>query len=225
SRPGGGPSGIPSPLGGEGKGGGYGPGGTGVPPVHDWEGEAPAEPRPGGTGVAPVHDWEGAAPAEPRPGGTGVPPVPGATAGLSSSAERDSATYERMRSAVWEILRAQFLPEFLNRIDEVIIFHPLGREELTQIVELQLRRLEKQLQEKGLRIEATPAAKRQLAEEGFDPLYGARPLKRLIQQRIQNPLANEILQGKHPEGSTVRIDYDGRDFRFENVPQPASVAS
>src|SRR4051794_16251667 len=100
----------------------------------------------------------------------------------------------RIRRAVTEVLKAEFLPEFLNRIDETIIFHPLGREELTQIVEIQLRRLQGQLAETGLTIRVSDEAKRQLADEGFDPAYGARPLKRIIHQRIANPMASALLR-------------------------------
>ncbi|MEX0717592.1 MAG: ATP-dependent chaperone ClpB [Planctomycetaceae bacterium] len=112
----------------------------------------------------------------------------------------------QIRDRVLEALRRQFLPEFLNRIDEVIVFHPLGKGELRQIVDLQLRRLEAQLKEQGYALEVTNDAKDLLAEEGYDPVYGARPLKRVIQQRIQNSLANEILAGSYPEGTTIRID-------------------
>jgi ATP-dependent Clp protease ATP-binding subunit ClpB len=98
---------------------------------------------------------------------------------------------------VMDTLKAEFLPEFLNRIDETIIFHPLGMAELTKIVDIQLRRLQTQLTEAGLTIHVDDEAKRQLADEGFDPAYGARPLKRIIQQRIANPLANFLLEGRN----------------------------
>ena len=98
-----------------------------------------------------------------------------------------------MRREVMNVLKAEFLPEFLNRIDETIIFHPLGMEELTKIVEIQLRRLQAQLTEAGITIRLTDEAKRRLAEEAFDPAYGARPMKRTIQQRMANPLASSLL--------------------------------
>jgi ATP-dependent Clp protease ATP-binding subunit ClpB len=118
----------------------------------------------------------------------------------------------RIRSAVMNVLKAEFLPEFLNRIDETIIFHPLGMGELTRIVDIQLRRLQIQLAEAGLTIQVSDEAKRQLAQEGFDPTYGARPLKRIIQQRIANPLATALLEDRAREGSTVAIGWNGHDF-------------
>ncbi|MEX0704722.1 MAG: ATP-dependent chaperone ClpB [Planctomycetales bacterium] len=119
-----------------------------------------------------------------------------------------------IRNRVMEALRREFLPEFLNRIDEVIVFHPLGRKEIRQIVDLQLRRLEAQLAEHGYRLEVTDGAKDLIAEEGYDPVYGARPLKRVIQQRLQNALANEILAGSYEEGATVRVDATADGFVF-----------
>jgi ATP-dependent Clp protease ATP-binding subunit ClpB len=111
-----------------------------------------------------------------------------------------------------EALRQHFLPEFLNRIDEIIVFHPLGREELHEIVDLQLARLKKQLTEAKYELEVTDSAKDLLTQEGYDPQYGARPLKRVIQQRLQNTLANEILSGAFPEGSTILVDAQNGDF-------------
>ncbi|OJW19524.1 MAG: ATP-dependent chaperone ClpB [Planctomycetales bacterium 71-10] len=119
-----------------------------------------------------------------------------------------------MRHQVQEVLRREFLPEFLNRIDETIIFHPLGRKELGQIVGIQLKRLEKQLAEANLAIRITEKAKERLAEEGFDPAYGARPLKRVIQQRLANPLARALLDQRVNPADVVEIDYDGKDFTF-----------
>jgi ATP-dependent Clp protease ATP-binding subunit ClpB len=127
----------------------------------------------------------------------------------------ESGDESRIRRAVQEVLKNEFLPEFLNRIDETIIFHPLGRKELTQIVDFQLRRLERQMAEVNLTIRVTDAAKVQLAEEGFDPAYGARPLKRVIQQRIANPLAGALLEGRTGPGGVVAVDWDGRDFTFQ----------
>ncbi|MBV8230957.1 MAG: AAA family ATPase, partial [Planctomycetaceae bacterium] len=120
----------------------------------------------------------------------------------------------RLRRAVMEVLRAEFLPEFLNRIDETIIFHPLGREELGQIVDIQIRRLRAQLAEAELTFLITDGAKKRLAEEGFDPVYGSRPLKRIIQQRLANPLATALLEGRINAGDSVSIDWDGHQFTF-----------
>ncbi len=118
---------------------------------------------------------------------------------------------------VLDALRRKFLPEFLNRIDEVIVFHPLGKEEIRQIVDLQLQKLSGQLAENGYALEVTDAARQLLADEGYDPAYGARPLKRTIQQKLQNELANQILSGEHLEGSTIRIDACDGEFSFANV--------
>jgi len=120
----------------------------------------------------------------------------------------------KIRAAVDKVLRAEFLPEFLNRIDETIVFHPLRMEELTKIVDIQLRRLVGQLTEAGVTAHVTDAAKRQLAAEGFDPSYGARPLKRVIQQRLANPLASEILAGDVGDASVVEVDWSGDRFTF-----------
>ena len=129
----------------------------------------------------------------------------------------ESGDDHRMRSAVQAVLKAEFLPEFLNRIDDTIIFRPLGMDELTKIVDIQLRRLEGQLTEAGLTVRVTDAAKRQLADEGFDPAYGARPLKRVIQQRLANHLATALLDGRVAPGQEVLIDWDGDEFTF-NAP-------
>ena len=129
----------------------------------------------------------------------------------------ESGDEERMRKKVLDVLRIEFLPEFLNRIDETIIFHPLGMGELTRIVDIQLRRLQGQVTEVGLTLSVTDEAKRQLAEEGFDPTYGARPLKRVLQQRISNPLATSILAGKALAGQTIEVGHNGEDFTFTPI--------
>jgi ATP-dependent Clp protease ATP-binding subunit ClpB len=122
-----------------------------------------------------------------------------------------------MRREIQSMLRGAFLPEFLNRIDETIIFHPLGRAEIRLIVGIQLSRLERQLTEAGLVLEVNEEARDRLAEEGFDSAFGARPLKRVIQQRIANPLASALLEQKINPGEIVRIEWDGTDFRFQPV--------
>ncbi len=114
--------------------------------------------------------------------------------------------YDEMRRRVLEALRAQFKPEFLNRIDEVIIFHSLSIENIKEIVEIQLRNLRKRLAERKLDLVLSDKAKEFLAKEGFDPVYGARPLKRAIQRLIQDPLALQILQGGFTEGDTIDVD-------------------
>jgi ATP-dependent Clp protease ATP-binding subunit ClpB len=126
----------------------------------------------------------------------------------------ESGDEARIRRRVMDTLKAEFLPEFLNRIDETIIFHPLGMAELTKIVDIQLRRLQTQLTEAGLTIHVNDEAKRQLADEGFDPAYGARPLKRIIQQRIANPLANFLLEGRNLADGVIEVGWDGENFTF-----------
>jgi ATP-dependent Clp protease ATP-binding subunit ClpB len=131
---------------------------------------------------------------------------------------------QEIRTRVTEVLRQEFLPEFLNRIDEIIFFHPLGRGEIREIVDLQLAHLEEQLKDEGYELEVTAAAKDVLAAEGYDPVYGARPLKRVIQQRLQNALANEILAGNFPEGCKIRVDTQRDGFVFTTT-TPAQTQS
>jgi len=114
--------------------------------------------------------------------------------------------YEEMRRRVLDALRAHFKPEFLNRVDEVIIFHALTLENIKEIVEIQLRNLRKRLAERKISLVLTDRAKEFLAKEGFDPVYGARPLKRAIQRFIQDPLALKLLEKEFSEGDTVEAD-------------------
>ena len=129
----------------------------------------------------------------------------------------EGGTDEEMREAVMESLQSRFLPEFLNRIDETIVFKPLSRDQIGHIAELQIARLKKQLAEKQIDLEVTDAAVRAVALQGYDDQYGARPLKRVIQQRIQNPLALELLKRETPEGTRVRVDFTGDRFTFERL--------
>jgi ATP-dependent Clp protease ATP-binding subunit ClpB len=136
----------------------------------------------------------------------------------------ESGDEARIRRAVMNVLKAEFLPEFLNRIDETIIFHPLGLNELTRIVDIQLRRLQIQLAEAGLTIRVSDEAKRQIADEGFDPVYGARPLKRIIQQRVANPLATMLLEDRTRTSNEVEVGWNGHEFTFDlALPEPAAV--
>jgi ATP-dependent Clp protease ATP-binding subunit ClpA len=116
---------------------------------------------------------------------------------------------------VMAALRQHFRPEFLNRVDEIVIFHGLTREDLKAIVEIQVRYLKKLLGDRHLEIELTDAAKALIAEEGYDPAYGARPLKRVIQRQVQDPLALRLLQGEFGEGDRVRIDALNGHLTFE----------
>jgi len=120
-----------------------------------------------------------------------------------------------LRSA--EALTETFRPEFLNRIDEIVEFEPLTREQIGEIVELQLRRVEARLAERGVRLELTDAAREALAEAGWDPSYGARPLKRAIQRLLENPLALRLLEGDFAEGDTIRADAVDGGLAFEKA--------
>ena len=130
---------------------------------------------------------------------------------------REGGSEKEMRDGVTETLHTRFLPEFLNRIDETIIFHPLDSKQIHTIVGLQVDRLKDQLQEKGIELEVTDAAIDAIATEGYDPTFGARPLKRVIQQQIQNPLAVELLKGQFSEGARVKIDHRDGQFTFDRA--------
>jgi ATP-dependent Clp protease ATP-binding subunit ClpB len=149
------------------------------------------------------------------------------TSNIGSSYILDYGTrdWDRLEQLVLDAMRQQFKPEFLNRIDDVIIFHPLGMEQLERIVELQLRRLERLLAERKLTLHVTPEARRYLAEVGFDPVFGARPLKRAIQREIQNPLALAVLEGRFQDGDRVLVTRgpDGH-LAFEKTDTAAAVA-
>jgi len=118
------------------------------------------------------------------------------------------------REVLLEVLRRHFRPEFLNRIDEIVVFHALRMEHLTQIVVIQLERVRRLLADRGLKLEVSAAAQAYLAREGWDPTYGARPLKRTIQRVLQDPLALRLLQGEFHEGQTILVDFDGQGLTF-----------
>jgi len=124
-------------------------------------------------------------------------------------------SYEEMKAAVLEVASQHFRPEFLNRVDEMVVFHPLEREEIRMIAGIQVGMLSKRLESHGLNLEISDAALDLVGEAGFDPVYGARPLKRTIQQEIENPLAQKILSGSYVTGDTVRVDVAGGAFTFE----------
>src|SRR5262249_36607460 len=117
--------------------------------------------------------------------------------------------------AVRAELKHHFRPEFLNRIDEVVIFHRLSKQHLRGIVDRQLVLLQKRLAEREITLTLTDAAKDRLAQDGYDPVYGARPLKRLIQQQIENPLARRILAGQFGSGDAIEVDTNGEGLHFE----------
>jgi ATP-dependent Clp protease ATP-binding subunit ClpB len=134
--------------------------------------------------------------------------------------EHGERQWSEVETAVMEALRETFRPEFLNRVDDIVVFKPLSREDLGRIIDLQLVRVERMLADRRVRVEVTPEAKELLVGEGYDPVYGARPLKRVIQRRIQNPLALELLEGHYGEGDLVRVvpASDGQGLAFVRVP-------
>jgi ATP-dependent Clp protease ATP-binding subunit ClpB len=128
---------------------------------------------------------------------------------------KEGGSEQEVRDAVKEALTARFLPEFLNRIDETIVFHPLDKKHIRRIVQFQVQRLVDQAEKAGITLDCTEAAIDEVARLGYDPVYGARPLKRVIQHQLQNELARELLSGKFPEGSRVKIDFVQDGFVFE----------
>jgi ATP-dependent Clp protease ATP-binding subunit ClpB len=132
--------------------------------------------------------------------------------------------YEEMQGRVMEAMRSHFRPEFLNRVDEIIIFHALTKEHLKEIVDIQLHQIQKRLAERHIELELTEAAKEFLIEAGYDPVYGARPLKRTIQQKILDPLAVSVLSGEFHEGDVVHVDKQGDSLVFKSPVEPELVA-
>ncbi len=142
------------------------------------------------------------------------------TSNIGSQFLADGIDEEIAEERVLGALRDHFPPEFLNRVDEIVVFGRLDREQLAEIVELQVARLRRRLEERGVELELTDAAAELLAREGYDPAYGARPLKRLVQRRIENPLAQRILAGEVRDGDRVLADADGEELTFA-VTEPA----
>jgi ATP-dependent Clp protease ATP-binding subunit ClpB len=133
------------------------------------------------------------------------------------------ANYERMKAAVMEVVGTHFRPEFINRIDETVVFHPLGQGEIRRIADIQLNNLRQRLAARDLGIQITDAALDLLAEAGFDPVYGARPLKRAIQQQVENPLAQQILGGKFMPGDTIAVDVEEGRLTFTALVEATEV--
>jgi len=125
---------------------------------------------------------------------------------------------EEMHQAIQDSLKARFLPEFLNRIDDIIVFEPLQRDQIDKIVSLQLKRLEKQLAENHYRLTVTERAIAAIGSEGYDPVYGARPLKRVIQKRLQNPIATELLRQDDTHGGSIHVDFANDEFKIQTLP-------
>jgi ATP-dependent Clp protease ATP-binding subunit ClpB len=147
------------------------------------------------------------------------------TSNLGTAVLQDERIPEaERRRLVMEAVRAHFRPEFLNRVDEIIIFKPLSREQINKIVDIQLDRLRKRLGDRRLSLRVTPAAMELIANEGYDPQFGARPLKRVIQRRIQDPLALEILDGKFQEGDTIEVDAQAGQLVIKKAERPVAAA-
>jgi ATP-dependent Clp protease ATP-binding subunit ClpB len=130
----------------------------------------------------------------------------------------DPEAYEAMKNEVLEALRRHFRPEFLNRVDDIVVFHALTREQIQQIVRIQLERLRKRLAERHIELELTPAAIAHFAEAGYDPVYGARPLKRLLQRELETNLARRLLAGEIHDHSRVVVDYVNGSLTFHATP-------
>jgi ATP-dependent Clp protease ATP-binding subunit ClpC len=149
-----------------------------------------------------------------------------ASVGFSKTSE--AVTHERMKEKVQEALKAHFRPEFLNRIDEVIVFHELLISEVTEIVDFLIRRIREQLEAQGIGIELTREAKEFVAKKGYDPTLGARPLRRAIQQLIEDPLSEKILWKEFRVGETIIVDVEGEGIVFRTVeglePPPVELA-
>jgi ATP-dependent Clp protease ATP-binding subunit ClpB len=130
--------------------------------------------------------------------------------------------YAQMKSAVMEIVAGHFRPEFINRIDEMVVFHPLGRDQTRAIAEIQLTGLRARLADLDIGLNVSVEAMDKLADAGFDPVYGARPLKRAIQHSLENPLAQALLEGRYGRGDTVRVSYEGDEFCFDKATEAAA---
>jgi ATP-dependent Clp protease ATP-binding subunit ClpB len=137
--------------------------------------------------------------------------------------EAQGEGYEQMKNEVLDALRGHFRPEFLNRVDEILVFHPLDRSQIKQIVDIQLARLRKRLEDRHIVLELSDSAKEFLARSGYDPTYGARPLKRVLQREIETILGRKILAGEVRDHSRVVIDYVGDGLTF--VSQPLADAA
>lgn len=144
--------------------------------------------------------------------------------GFSTSDDESKDKYEKLKETVTEEMKKAFRPEFLNRIDETIVFAHLKQEEIREIVDLMLKDLFKRLAERELSVEVTDEVKDHLAKNGYSEAYGARPLRRLIQRKIEDNLAEEILSGKYSQGDTIRITLVDDKITFEKAPKKKAKA-
>ena len=136
---------------------------------------------------------------------------------ILDAGEQDPTGWALVEAEVRNLLNAHFRPEFLNRVDDVIVFRQLGRADIAAIVDLQLARLARQLEERRITLRVTPEARDLLAREGYDPAFGARPLKRVIQRRLQNAIAMDLLEGTYGEGDTIEVGVDGQELRLNRA--------
>ena len=139
------------------------------------------------------------------------------TSNMGSHLFREYEQVDKLRPLLMQELRNTLRPEFLNRIDEIVIFHPLGRDEIMRIVDIQLAHLRRRLEDRRIHLEVTDAAKALLGREGYDPTFGARPLKRTIQRLVQDPLALKLLEGEFSDGDTVTVDAEGDGIVFHRA--------
>ena len=139
------------------------------------------------------------------------------TVGFSSNSVEDAAEYNNMKEHILEQLKKEFRPEFVNRIDEIVVFHPLDEAHISEIVELMLDQVKDRMKENEMEIEFTSKAKEYLASNGFEPEYGARPLRRLIQRLVEDGLAEALLEGKIKTGEKVKVSLKDKKLKFTPV--------
>jgi ATP-dependent Clp protease ATP-binding subunit ClpC len=142
--------------------------------------------------------------------------------GVGFQKATDETSHTRMREELMKEVERHFRPEFLNRVDEIIVFRQLTRDDLTQIIDIETRGLAERLQQKRIELLLSPAAKEHIINEGFNPEYGARPLRRAIQRILEDPLAEEVLRGSFPEGTRLHVDYVDGHVHFRAL-KPGEV--
>ena len=150
---------------------------------------------------------------------------PAASSSSTPGAAGFEADYERIRERIEAILATTFKPEFLNRVDDTVIFHRLSREDLSRIVELQVDQLAGRVRERGIEITLTDDARTLVGNLGYDPTYGARPLKRVIQKQLIDRLALKLLEGEFREGDAVRVDAKGGELDFSKASEPVEATA
>ncbi|MCK4575133.1 AAA family ATPase, partial [candidate division WOR-3 bacterium] len=131
--------------------------------------------------------------------------------------QENADNYERMKTGIMEEVRRNFRPEFLNRLDDIIVFHPLTEEDIKKIIEIHIADLRKRLDEKNIKIELKEDAKKEISREGFDRIYGARPLRRVIQKRIENILSSKIIKGEIKGDDSVVVNFKNGNWKIEKV--------